>query len=423
MTTPTLQGVCDSVKKLPFIDRVPSYVPVFQHPGGCDDLYAGVGFLKAKAFLLNEKEISANKLVMVNGAITEFMRPLKTHHEDWKEGLRIPSETYLYPNCPRGYPVKQLHKYIFVGKAEKLDFYDALLKKPEESETSKTPDSQPKVKRWFDLVSGGHIPTEDMKLMFKTVSSTTHGTPQDFLDAWTDFHKKNPFESTQLHPVEYAVRAHDLIIQYMPFVRANRMTARLILCHYLSASQIPAPIFYSRPGYEAHVCKFTSKQFKEMEKKPGSLSELIAERSQFTKYIVTLVHEATNLITKEEDVARPFDLWEKLILENRDPKGSLFAYIKKHKRVLFSDIISAFSIFFDTKGGAVLFYEQEKKSWFYSGLSSGLARAIGELVNESKIGFVPTSHKEYENYEQLPPFDKNKFPAEGWMPCALMAIA
>lgn len=430
MSTPTNAALLQSFERYAHISELPSYVITYMTPGGVGDLHAGLSFRRASLVLDKMEPISNwGTLQRIHEHLVYFEQPLETHNPEWKTNeLRNDKEVYLYPKCPRGYPVEKLHCFAFQGDEEKIAKFDAL---------------REELGTWFGVFESGRISRQERDQLFRVVSAPTHGTSSDFLRRWLKLHREF---STKKEPVLFAIEVHDLILRHMPYVRGNRRLARLLLCHTIAKCGIYPPMFWSGIGYETKTTKSTYSDLLSLEEKRAKLTNLAIqgtpkkelvelefeignlqakaeeERKAFLHYILALSDEAASLYQKQPPARnRPLEGWEIMALGG-DLKSALFSYLYVNRRVLVADAMVALSIFANVRGGQTLWVQDQKEGHHYwHGTSLVFGAAVEALVTEGHAKWVPTEAEEYEAARLFPSFDTGH-KRETWKPAVLVFV-
>jgi hypothetical protein len=424
MAAPSNASILNAFHKYPHLNHIPAYVFTNMVPGGVRDINEGLGFRRAIAMLDDESPVFSYKmLVDLNAALTYFQTPLATQDPEWPvSGPRNDKEVYYYPRCPKGYPIEKLHHLVFEGDEEKIKKYDELYEKHGS---------------WIEVLETGLMPETDKAALFYVVSAKTHGTQGDFLLAWmkltrnsTEKNKETGVETLTIDPILFAVNAHDLIIQHMPFVRANRRLARLLLCHTLVKNGVYPPFFWSGPSYEAKLTKHRwcdlqlIKNEQDEAKKKELQARRDAEQKDFLGFICALSTEAESIFQKTMPAGeRPLEKWEGYAWR-QDLKAGVLQYVTTRGRVLVPDIISAVSIFTSALGKETLVCNEpangkgRRECWYWWEVSKELKEAIEALVVEGLIRWTEADRKEYEVLRTVPTFNSDhEFTT--WKPAAL----
>lgn len=250
------------------------------------------------------------------------------------------------------------------------------------------------------------------------MSSKTHGTPAEFFNAWFTFLKMNPYGSVK--PLLYAVALHDLIIQYMPFVNANRRLARLVMSNHLAKNGIYPPIFWSAAGYDSKICKTTVVELKEMEAN-GNTTAHLSKKRDFLTWVVALISEAECMYTQRpQSDARPYETWERFARSGKY-SSAMYSYVKTTGRVLIPDVLTAISVFAAPLGKTTIAHPSEK-AWIWNGCNEEFATAMSSLLSEGILKIVPAAREEYEVLRSVPEFNSSDT-AESWRPSAIVLVA
>jgi hypothetical protein len=470
MSKPSLQAILNCFHKYPHMCNTPGYVLTYMIPGGVRNLDEGLGFYRAVGSLDQQDPVTVFKVLgEINAALTHFQKPLDTHDPEWKvTGNRSDGEVYYYPRCPKGYPLERLHELVYEGNEEQIKRLDELIKSE---------------KTWFDVLETGKLTTEEKSKLFYEVSAKTHGTQGDFLLAWLKLQREcvgkvryvpakteeelvaeklarletadtpetpeNPpkeeepietIDTLKVDPILYAVKLHDLIISHMPFVRANRRLARLLLCHTMIKGGFYPPMLWSGPNYEAKVTHHRLCDLRriESEQDPKKKEELKQRKQvEFTDFLNAICAwstEAESVFQRKPPAGeRHLELWEILAMrgspiqdKNMTPeeqekkafKDSICEYIKTRGRILIPDIICAMSIFTDVLGKEIMRNPEHENTWLWSGMSKKLKEAIEELVKEGLIKWSFAAREEYEAIRNVPEFGSDHDVAS-WVPRAL----
>lgn len=386
MAEPSTLALLENVRHDKDLEGFPAYVHTYMHPGGVQDLYEGLGMLRAMHVLekLNGVKMPYKTLLAIHHHITFFEPSLETHNAEWDAILRQDEEVYLYPRCPRGYPVKEQHRYAFAGNADKIAKYDAL---------------REKYGSWYAAVDAGEIPKEDRDAMFDVVTSAEYGTQDDFKNAWEELQAQEGVD-----PLIFAVRIHDLIIKHMPFVRANRRLARLLLCHKMMKNHAYPPVFWSSPSYEAMVTTETWKH-----------PESSANKKRFLGFIIQQNRLAeASFYNKPQTGPRQVEQWESSLLEGNREEGIL-KYVRTRGRVLIPDLLGACYTCVKCVGAACL-GSADSGEWYWKGMDEQLHEALESLLKQGKLKYVDAHNKEYELMRYLRNVD------EHWRPKAIACV-
>lgn len=432
MSAPTIQSILNCFHKHPHISNVGGYVMTYMVPGGVRDLNEGLGFRRAIAFIDDSNPVTNYQvLIQLNAAITYFQKPLDSHDPEWKvTGLRDDKEVYYYPRCPKGFPLEKMHHLIFEKNEEKRKKFDELMEKHE---------------NWFEILETGLVSKDEKEALFFETSAKSHGINGDFLLAWlklqrqstktVDISQEDPKNESQppekeiqfvIDPVLYGIKAHDLIIQHMPFVRGNRRLARLILCHSLTKSSVYAPMFWSGPSYEAKVTKFKWRDLKALKEEQDEANKkkiqalMDVESKDFLSFVCALSVEAESVYQRTLPAGeRPLERWEGYAWR-KDIKAGILQYVKTRGRVLVPDVFSAISVFTDPRGKDTLWVDT--KCWYWWECSKEFKEAVESLVKEDLLEWTHADRAEYESIRNVPTFG-GEHEVATWKAAALKAKA
>lgn len=437
MTTfevPSLDSVLDKFPRHPQINHAPHYLLQFVHPGGFRNFREGLSFRRAmKLADIDGMNLgSIDNVKLFQAAITFYEPYLNTLSIDTKAtGFRQNGEIYYFPKCPRGYPLDKLHHYAFEGEQEMIKKYDDLLALHSD---------------WIDVIESG-IPDAEKEKLFLKVSDSTHGTHQEFLMAWIKLHREQ-YEGDNMK-ILYALRVHNLIIQYRPFVRGNGRLARLLLCQNLVQNHLIPPYFWSEISYRSKLPALTGVNDTELTKKKEKLPSLrtinleneteenklniikeieettfklkvrFFEEKKFLCYLLSQCIDAAEVSQIKVNQLRPAEGWETIV--DKDPNRALEAYVSMHKRVLLSDVLMAFSLFLPNSAkGKDGLQDKVTKKWHWNGMDKSLVDLIESTLTRGNIKLAPAFRQEYESRGHYPKINSN-WEIDNWAPMVLVS--